>query len=532
MQSLLRQQFAGKAGDKAAFDAFLATVFGPGYDRSEGEALRQRALKGDFSWMPPVQWVDANTLGGANGAFNAEAGVVYLNADLKGDPELAARTYVEEAGHYLDTVLNTRDASGDEGELFRRLLSGEPLSRAQIRAIQAEDDSGTIIVDGKEVAVEFWNPFKAVAKAVKSVGKAIGGAVKSVGKAVGSVVSSVGQTVGGFFKQMTQGVGGFFTNIFRGKFGAAFDSLWTGIDKGILQGPAKLVDGIFSAAQILVDGFAPLLGPLGKPLKWIADRGLDIGRTVSQTALGILRELVRTPVEVFRGLADSGWRGLKKLFKGDIGGAFEAWGKGVLSAGKRALGGIADVAAQTLAGAVSAVGTLLGFEQPARPLSEEEKRMLRQVYGDSVDLDRVRVKRGGWVSYGAARTVGDTIYLPDSYFDADGDLNTRGSRTLTHEMGHVWQFQNGGADYIHESLWAQAKATLDSGDRGGAYDWRQGMNEGKSFAELNPEQQASVIEEITLAMVRGEFTAAAYSAEEYAYLVAALAAVRAGRGAP
>ena len=75
-------------------------------------------------------------------------GTVLINESL--DPSLAASTFVEEAGHHLDTKLNTQDTQGDEGELFRRILSGEKLSPTQVADIRAENDKGIIKVDGKD----------------------------------------------------------------------------------------------------------------------------------------------------------------------------------------------------------------------------------------------------------------------------------------------------------------------------------------------------------------------------------------------
>ena len=42
---------------------------------------------------------------------------------------------------------------------------------------------------------------------------------------------------------------------------------------------------------------------------------------------------------------------------------------------------------------------------------------------------------------------------------------------------------------------AMAVATIETGSRNGAYDWREGIAEGKSFKELNPEQQAQLIQD-------------------------------------
>ena len=192
------------------------------------------------------------------------------------------------------------------------------------------------------------------------------------------------------------------------------------------------------------------------------------------------------------------------------------------------LGGAVDVTMRAVASAASAIGTLIGLEPPSRPLTDEEKAWFREVYGDTLDLDVIRVKQGGLVTLGASKCVGNTVYLADDCFDSNGNLNNRGINTLAHEVAHVWQNQNGGGDYIHKALASQAWAAITGGSRNGAYNWREGMNEGLHFTELNPEQQATLVEEITMAMRNGTFLEKNYSAKEWAYMQAGLVNVRAG----
>ena len=152
-----RDQFSQVASDSARFRSMMAQVYGPGHDPEAAEALRQRALAGDYGWLPPVRYVSADSLGGALGAYDASNGEVLINADLRGDP-MAQGVYVEEAGHHLDTLVNSGDAAGDEGELLRRLLAGETLGTGQLTQIRGEDDRGAIYVDGRRIEVEFWDP--------------------------------------------------------------------------------------------------------------------------------------------------------------------------------------------------------------------------------------------------------------------------------------------------------------------------------------------------------------------------------------
>jgi hypothetical protein len=134
----------------------------------------------------------------------------------------------------------------------------------------------------------------------------------------------------------------------------------------------------------------------------------------------------------------------------------------------------------------------------------------------------------------AAHTVGNTIYMPDKYFDANGNLTAAGLDTLGHEAGHVWQNQNGGGDYIHNALFAQLWGAITEGDRDAAYDWREALRNGESFESMNDEERAKVMEDIGAALANdGVITTSdgAYTQAELDFLLAVAEQVRAGEGA-
>jgi hypothetical protein len=144
---------------------------------------------------------------------------------------------------------------------------------------------------------------------------------------------------------------------------------------------------------------------------------------------------------------------------------------------------------------ISAVQTLVGVEKPSRGLTGDEEMVLREVYGDSIDYSKVRIKEGS-AGIGDFNnrpfTSGNTIYMkanmPDRATDPAGW--DKWKETLVHEMAHVRQFQKHGAGYQSESLAAQVRHGKDE-----AYNWERGMAEGKTWNELNPEQQARLIED-------------------------------------
>jgi hypothetical protein len=554
VQGAFKEQFGALAQDKAKFHDTMRSIFGEGYDAKKAEGYRQQALAGNYDWLPPVKWVGSDVLGGAHGAYDSESGTVFLDKALQGNPALAASTYVEEAGHHLDAKLNTVDSRGDEGELFRRVLGGEKLTRAQVEEIRAENDKGIIHVDGKAMEVEFWNPFKAIGNAVSGAAKAVGNAVSGAAKAVGDAVVntakgvvnaavSVGQGVVGaaktFGSGIAEGVGGFFTNLVQFKVGDALQSLVRGADKAIFQAPQRLWQGMLDGAEHLVNGASHLLGPLGGPVRAIGSRVIDAGRTVLDTTMGIARDTFRTALEVPVGFIRDVESSIKLAAQGKWGEAAGRFGMAFGNAAIRGVGGIVDGVVRGVQGLVNAGLTLTFAEQPSKPLTQQERDVLKRIYGDSIDYDMVRVKRGGSTDWAgmAAHVVGNTIYMPDSYYDASGNLTKDGIETLAHEAGHVWQNQNGGGDYLHRALLAQGLAALQGGSRNGAYDWREGFAEGKSFDDLNPEQQASLIEDIGKSLLTGNGVVEAedwdkdLSPAEFQYVMDAWKRVRQGDGA-
>lgn len=108
---------------------------------------------GDFRSLPPVVLISSVEMGGVMGAYGISTGTIYLNGDWL---STASRKQVqavltEELGHFLDGLLNATDTPGDEGESFSKLLFK---SKADLTAIQQQNDAGTIAINGQPIAVE------------------------------------------------------------------------------------------------------------------------------------------------------------------------------------------------------------------------------------------------------------------------------------------------------------------------------------------------------------------------------------------
>lgn len=218
---------------------------------------------------------------------------------------------------------------------------------------------------------------------------------------------------------------------------------------------------------------------------------------------------------------------LGATFGGLLGGTVGAVGLGLLGGLLGPVGAVAGAVIGGLAGA--AAGALLGdiASRDSRRLHSSEKAYLRTIYVDSVDYDAVTITRGSALAVGAARTTGNTINLQDRHFDgATMNLSDEGQLVLAHEMGHVWQYQNGGLAYIPSSLIPQIVAGITGRSRNVAYDWRSAVRNGSDWADWNAEQQAECISDYNEALRRindGSGTLADYNtvalAEPYIALV-------------
>jgi hypothetical protein len=133
-----------------------------------------------------------------------------------------------------------------------------------------------------------------------------------------------------------------------------------------------------------------------------------------------------------------------------------------------------------LARVVQTVGA--ASRAPRRLLDERERHVLETIFGPALDPDVIEVREAleGLINVSRrAFVIENTMYLP---------LPERAVPThlLVHEATHVWQFQNGGHAYITDSLHAQSL--------GDGYQLEKGLLAGRTWAELNCEQQATLVE--------------------------------------
>ncbi len=145
------QQFA----DDSAFGDKIQVAFGTAVNTDE---LQSQWQAGDLTGFPIMEIVAGNDLNGANGAYAIVNNRIYLSYEFlsqnQGNLGAIVALLLEEYGHYVDGLLNSTDAPGDEGAIFASLVLGESLSEEALAYMKAEDDAGVISIGGVSIAVE------------------------------------------------------------------------------------------------------------------------------------------------------------------------------------------------------------------------------------------------------------------------------------------------------------------------------------------------------------------------------------------
>lgn len=130
-------------------------AFGESWQAQDAIALFQDLGTGEA--LPKIEILSTNELG-ANGAFAKETNTIYIAAEFLDENitnlEAVTTLVLEETGHFIDSQLNDIDSSGDEGAIFAALVQGNKIPPSELLALKAEDDSGTLTVDGQTIEVE------------------------------------------------------------------------------------------------------------------------------------------------------------------------------------------------------------------------------------------------------------------------------------------------------------------------------------------------------------------------------------------
>lgn len=119
-----------------------------------------------------------------------------------------------------------------------------------------------------------------------------------------------------------------------------------------------------------------------------------------------------------------------------------------------------------------------------RPLRPQEEQLLRQVFGEGLVYDRIRIDESALIGPPQARFCYVSFFTINSW----GRMSPA---TLVHEAVHCWQYAHGGAVYIPRAL--RAQRSVMGYNYGGEPALRAALASGRGLQHFNYEQQADLI---------------------------------------
>jgi Ca2+-binding RTX toxin-like protein len=227
---------------------------------------------------------------------------------------------------------------------------------------------------------------------------------------------------------------------------------------------------------------------VGDGANWLSDR---IGEKIQGA--------IDRAVDYVESLPDNLGRTAEDLFSEEIYTNFGKWfGRNLLNAAE--LAGIPQI--------LETVADVLKFN--TRELTDREKDIARSVFGDSINIDLVRIDEYALIGptwTGRAYTAFHTI---NTWHELSDD-------ELIHELTHVWQFENYGADYIPGALDAQAG---EGYDYGGTNELLNRFSQGQGLSSFNYEQQGQIVQDY-YKLIMAALSTGSYSQDLaiYAYFV-------------
>jgi Ca2+-binding RTX toxin-like protein/pimeloyl-ACP methyl ester carboxylesterase len=152
------QQYLAQFATTKSFKDTMSSIFGDNFN-DLGTVIQQQWLNGDFSLIPEIRVLFNGELGTANGAYAEDLDEILVSADFlkrhQDDPVAVAGLLLEEIGHRIDRVLNGDvDSPGDEGAIFRLLVTGQSLSSEMLAGLRVQDDHAIITLDNEQIEVE------------------------------------------------------------------------------------------------------------------------------------------------------------------------------------------------------------------------------------------------------------------------------------------------------------------------------------------------------------------------------------------
>jgi uncharacterized protein with HEPN domain len=265
------------------------------------------------------------------------------------------------------------------------------------------------------------------------------------------------------------------------------------IANGTVSAMTAVIQGVVAAKQKLSKIVAEIRRFVGEKLRKLVQALYQAVKKVGEILVEFARDALGTIRTVLEGLFAAGvslGAAIKSIVT-DVGEAFrKGFFQGLIALAKSPALIMGE--ALKFAGSVAALAfaVLLEVLGSHRGLTAEEKKQARRIFGESIDLDRVKVTVKS-IPVDLISKVNKARPFTTMYVLNFASWKPVDMKTLIHELAHVWQAVQVGPVYMLEAIHAQMKEGKD------AYKVTDEMlrEGGNKLSSFNREQQAVIAEE-------------------------------------
>lgn len=147
-----------------------------------------------------------------------------------------------------------------------------------------------------------------------------------------------------------------------------------------------------------------------------------------------------------------------------------------------------------------------------RTLTKKEAAEMREVFGDSIDYEKIRVHSAGYLPFSRKMSAPNGDIFAGGFYAHD--LTGNGCDCIVHEGAHIWQYQNGVLNPVISAIVEQYNWSFDYQS-----SYHYVLDPKNDLTDYGLEQQAQIIEESHALEKRGDYPAnglnIAKSAAEY-----------------
>lgn len=137
------------------FNQKLTLAFGNSINPSTYKSLWSSS-DFDVQSVVDIKILTQAELNGAIGAYSRDTNEIYLADSFltanANNLDAIALLLLEEYGHFIDAEVNPVETRGDEGRILALYVQGENISPEELQALQTEDDTATLTIDGQTIA--------------------------------------------------------------------------------------------------------------------------------------------------------------------------------------------------------------------------------------------------------------------------------------------------------------------------------------------------------------------------------------------